>query len=553
LHIVKRDEPSEFVEAGGHLTYTISISNTGNGNATLVKITETLPINTNFITTTGDYTSYEPSTPSAGQVITWEMGSLIGEGEERKVVTLVVTVTTPLTDGTIITNTANVTCEEGVSDTYTITTTVRSTPILRISKKANRDVMLSGTELVYTISYENTGNMVATGVVITDILAGANVRFDGYSLPPSGETDNTIYWEIPSLGIEGQTILVTVTANVLSPTTITTITNTVILDSEQTDEQRASVATRVTPVKVYLPAILRGYPPTWKQGRGLEGITVRSFGICADCQAIYAGTWYRGVYKSTDGGENWSPKGLGGHLVFGLVVDPTDCKTVYATTWGEGIFKTTDGGENWFQVNNGLEGNLWLYALAIAPNGTTLYAGTATGGVYKTTDGSGKWVAVNSGLTELDIRSLAIDPLNTEVVYAGTVNGVYKTENGGGSWGLKGLEGKKIWSFAIDPSNTEVVYAGTAGYGVYKTTDGGGSWEEVGLGGSSVYALVIDKVTTFIYAGIKKGGVYKSTNKGDSWEEMNIGLDNLDVRKLAIGCNRLHAGTKNGAWWYPLR
>ena len=62
-----------------------------------------------------------------------------------------------------------------------------------------------------------------------------------------------------------------------------------------------------------------------------------------------------------------------------------------------GVFKSTNGGGNWSAVNTGLT-DTYVHALAIDPvTPTTLYAGTEGGGVFKSTDGGGNWSAVNTG------------------------------------------------------------------------------------------------------------------------------------------------------------
>ena len=56
--------------------------------------------------------------------------------------------------------------------------------------------------------------------------------------------------------------------------------------------------------------------------------------------------------------------------------------TLYAGTWGGGVFKSTDGGGNWSPLNTGLT-NLWVQALAIDPvTPSTLYAGIEGAGAF---------------------------------------------------------------------------------------------------------------------------------------------------------------------------
>ena len=69
-----------------------------------------------------------------------------------------------------------------------------------------------------------------------------------------------------------------------------------------------------------------------------------------------------------------------------LVIDPADSNILYAGTAGGGVFKSSDGGANWSQFHDGL-GNLNVRVLAVAPGSrqTLLYAGTA-GGVFQVID-----------------------------------------------------------------------------------------------------------------------------------------------------------------------
>src|SRR5947207_15098403 len=102
----------------------------------------------------------------------------------------------------------------------------------------------------------------------------------------------------------------------------------------------------------------------------------------------------RRVLKSADGGTNWSPvnSGLpvdaeGRYGVTSLAIDPRNQTTLYAANalMGGGVFKTTDGGENWNAVNSGLPDGGVIATLAIDPqNPDTIYV--STGYVYPTTN-----------------------------------------------------------------------------------------------------------------------------------------------------------------------
>ena len=101
--------------------------------------------------------------------------------------------------------------------------------------------------------------------------------------------------------------------------------------------------------------------------------TVQSIGALAidptNPKTVWAGTgesWARnsvsvgdGIYKSTDGGENWTNVGLkDSEHIAKILIDPKDGNTVYACATGQlwndseerGVYKTTDGGKTWNKI-----------------------------------------------------------------------------------------------------------------------------------------------------------------------------------------------------------
>ena len=87
---------------------------------------------------------------------------------------------------------------------------------------------------------------------------------------------------------------------------------------------------------------------------------------------LYSANPERGVYKTTDGGKTWNKTLFISNDagVVDLVMDPTNPDILYAAGWererkawnfkgsgkGSGIFKSTDGGENWEKITSGSNG-----------------------------------------------------------------------------------------------------------------------------------------------------------------------------------------------------
>ena len=145
----------------------------------------------------------------------------------------------------------------------------------------------------------------------------------------------------------------------------------------------------------------------------------------------------RGLFKSSDGGANWSATGLTNTSVSTVAIDPLNPDTLYAGTKDNGVvdtpfrgmFKSTDGGDSWVAINTGLSDRVGklpgIRAFAIdSDDSKILYAGTSARGVFRSADGGASWSKINLGLTNLSINALAIEPLQKHL-YAATGAGVF--------------------------------------------------------------------------------------------------------------------------------
>jgi len=291
---------------------------------------------------------------------------------------------------------------------------------------------------------------------------------------------------------------------------------------------------------------------------GPEGESVQTLAINPQApDTLYAGTWGDGVFKTTNGGMNWTAinTGMTATIVYALAINPQTPDTLYAGTT-DGVFKTTNGGTDWTASNTGLT-DFFVDVLALTINPQTpetLYAGTWwIGCVFKSTNGGTDWTAINTGLTDffVDVLALTINPQTPGTLYAGTWgDGVFKTTNGGTDWMNTGLTNTTVRALAINPQAPETLYAGTWGDGVFKTTNGGMNWTAIntGMTGTIVYALAINpQAPETLYAGTTDG-VFKTTNGGTDWTAINTGLTDFFVDVLALAINpqapdTLYAGT----------
>jgi len=153
----------------------------------------------------------------------------------------------------------------------------------------------------------------------------------------------------------------------------------------------------------------------------------------SDHNIIYAGTGEsfpggsrmigNGIWKSEDRGESWIQMASTAtdekfSSVNRLWVNPINADIVIAAT-EYGIFKTTDGGTNWTQVYESDPENNGIEVLAAHPDEeNTIYAGENSKGVLRTLDGGNTWELASDGLAAGGRYEITVSPVNKDVVFA---------------------------------------------------------------------------------------------------------------------------------------
>jgi photosystem II stability/assembly factor-like uncharacterized protein len=212
----------------------------------------------------------------------------------------------------------------------------------------------------------------------------------------------------------------------------------------------------------------------------------------------------RGIFRSTDGGQTFQKvlyrdEYTGGSYVD---IDPKNPDTVYACMWqgqegpwengafagtNGGIFKSTDGGNNWTQLKNGLPDVQQAY-VAIAPSDPNrIYATVAsmdTVGIYRSDDAGATWTKITNDPRPAgrigggDLSVPKVDPKNSDVVYiTSTVS--WKSVDGGKTWNaLRGAPGgddyQNIW---INPNDPKIILL-ASDQGAVVTVNGGDTWSD---------------------------------------------------------------------------
>ncbi len=271
---------------------------------------------------------------------------------------------------------------------------------------------------------------------------------------------------------------------------------------------------------------------------------------------IYATNF--GVFKTTDGGNNWKAPNSGLiSLPFGPVTafaqDPQNSNTLYLGL-GEGnsrMFKSIDGGTNWQALPSWPSGlSDWPYSLVVDPQDSgTVYAGIC-GGISKSRDGGATWVTTvvrEWGCAQV----VAIDPHDPSTLYIGLVaqnargGALYKSADGGKTWTNLFPDSAWVSAVAIDPQDSSQVYVlavpsregycfATCSWRLSRSSDGGASWVDADLPEGFGGGLVFDPQNPSAMYAAASGGTYRSGDGGRSWILVNANLTSRDARPLAV-------------------
>jgi photosystem II stability/assembly factor-like uncharacterized protein len=325
-------------------------------------------------------------------------------------------------------------------------------------------------------------------------------------------------------------------------------------------------------------------PITNGQTSGNQPVSGRIAGVAAsptDPNTYYIATAGGGVWKTANGGTNWSPlTDTQTTLSMGAIaVAPSNANIVYAGTgeannsgdsnFGVGILRSIDAGSTW-ALSQG-PGNIFsangltTSKIAIDPtNPNVVYAAMGNvglnkaflsgTGVYKSTDGGVTWTNTTASIDTGDSYSdVAVDPSNPSTVfmalgpfYGSTSSGVYKSTDGGSNWTLLAgglVSGSNLGriSIAVAPSNSQVIYVSIAGntgstgsglFGMFRSTDGGSNWTNLtaatpnymgGQGWYDQWLIVNPTDATNVFAAGAAGttnAVIESTNSGGGWSSI---------------------------------
>ncbi len=297
-----------------------------------------------------------------------------------------------------------------------------------------------------------------------------------------------------------------------------------------------------------------------------------------------------GIYRSDDGGKNWTNLGLKKSEHIGrVVIDPRDSKVVYVAAegplWGpggdRGLYKTIDGGKSWKAVLT-ISENTGVGDVAMDPsNPDILYAaayqrrrhvftlidGGPESAIYKSTDAGATWNKLKNGLPSVDVGriGLSISPADPNVVYAEIEaaegkGGVYRSEDKGATWERRNEfdEGGQYYARVVcDPKNADRIWV--MAMIMRESRDGGKTLQKVNTTSRHVdnHSIWVDPDDTKHWLLGNDGGLYETWDDAKSWQ-YKANLPTIQFYDVAVDnalpFYNLCGGTQdNSSWCGPSR
>jgi len=248
--------------------------------------------------------------------------------------------------------------------------------------------------------------------------------------------------------------------------------------------------------------------------------------------------------------QGWNP-GIG--RITSVAVQVSDPNIIYVSSPGGGIWKTINGGTNWSplidQVNSGW---MYIYNITIDPsNVNTLYAAVMGGGVIKSINAGATWAATGSGPSST--KKVIVHPTNSTIVMATSQSGIYRSINGGTSWTQVNTFDSEDIEFKPGDPNT-VMASGYAG-SLRRSTNNGVSWATIGSGQGITNAgrtlLGVSAADPNVVYAVQSNGdsfgrMYKSTNSGQTFITTVIGDPTMGTNYFGYEENGTGTGGQAG-------
>jgi hypothetical protein len=263
------------------------------------------------------------------------------------------------------------------------------------------------------------------------------------------------------------------------------------------------------------------FPPD--TGISLKNIWQITLGRSEDPDVLYCGVEPAGLFESRDAGESWTlvrglfdhphrPRwmpGNGGLALHSIVLDPVNKQRMYVAISSGGVYRTEDGGVNWTAQNRGIrvtfmpekypEFGQCVHKIALHPAHPERLFLQNHWGLYRSDNCADNWMDIANGVPSDFGFALIMHPRDPDCAYVVPVESeefrcacdgrlrVYRTRNGGASWEplMRGLPQKRAYETVLrdaitaDSFDPVGIYFGTRSGQLFGSGDEGKTWQKI--------------------------------------------------------------------------
>jgi photosystem II stability/assembly factor-like uncharacterized protein len=290
-----------------------------------------------------------------------------------------------------------------------------------------------------------------------------------------------------------------------------------------------------------------------------------------------------GILKSTDGGATWSTTGLNWNvtdrkLIRRLLINPINPQILIAAA-SDGIWRTIDGGTNWTPLQIGYH----FMDLEYKPGDPTIvyattYNNNGNAKIFRSTDSGSTWNLIST-LVDVGRINLAVTPNAPDLVDALCSNisqglsGLWYSSNSGasfsqyfvstnsnnylhGSYNASGAGGQGYYdlAYAINPNNYNDIWLG--GINTWNSTNGGSNWfiknfwanttiqnpNNVPVVHADKHFIAFHPLVPGTMFECNDGGLYKTTNNGSTWTDLTNGMQISQMYRIGVSQSQSNSG-----------
>ncbi|HEY8224884.1 MAG TPA: protein kinase [Pyrinomonadaceae bacterium] len=258
-------------------------------------------------------------------------------------------------------------------------------------------------------------------------------------------------------------------------------------------------------------------------GVSLKNIWQITLGRPDEPNVLYCGVEPAALFESRDSGDTWSlvrglfdhphrhrwMPGNGGLALHTIVLDPTESQRMYVAISAGGVYRTDDGGINWTPQNQGIrvmfmpvkypEFGQCVHKIVMHPNRPERLFLQNHWGLYRSDDRGENWSDIANGVPSDFGFAMIIHPRNPDCVYIVPVESdefrctcdgrlrIYRTRNAGASWEalVRGLPQKGAHETVLrdamtaDSNDPVGIYFGTRSGKLFGSSDEGRTWQKI--------------------------------------------------------------------------